>query len=118
MKTQAREEIKRLRRVLKIRTTEVQEKVEPALVVAPVPVSAMGTKMTGLFGGHNLVNEKDLDTIQSNQADITSNMRLLSTMLRGQNAQSERIFKEASHELEELISVGVAIDPAIVKGVL
>ena len=86
-------------------TTEVQEKVEPALVVAPVPVSAMGTKMTGLFGGHNLVNEKDLDTIQSNQADITSNMRLLSTMLRGQNAQSERIFKEASHELEELISL-------------
>ena len=26
-------------------------------------------------------------------------------MLRGQNAQSERIFKEASHELEELISL-------------
>ena len=90
---------------LDIQTTKTESNVKKSLPKKEIPPSAAIVKIIDLFGGHALVNKKDLEQIENNQIDITARMRQMSTQLRNQNEESQALYKEASEDLNEYISL-------------
>ena len=64
-------------------------------------------KIVELISGKSDYKNKKiiLDKLENNQIDITARMRQMSTQLRHQNEESQALYKEASEDLNEYISL-------------
>jgi hypothetical protein len=83
-------------------------KIEPTvkkIIRKQEPPSVAVKKIVDLFGGHSLVNKKDLEQIGIHQTEICARMSHLSRQLKNQNELSQNLFVEASEDLNEYISL-------------